>query len=156
MVDYKAQYLKYKFKYLQAKDLSKNKLKNKNFKGGNGEEILMSVLGIGALAAGLAYYKYVGNKNSYDDLASDYNILGVSVDASDQEIRSAYRTLAKQTHPDKNSSSTAEEDFKILVNAYDSIKKSRGFSGGSINKNLTFEEAEQLFKNEFNVSAKDI
>ena len=87
---------------------------------------------------------------------SDYNILGVSVDTSDQEIRSAYRTLAKQTHPDKNSSPTALEDFKILVNAYDSIKQSRGFSGGSTNKNLTFEEAEQMFKNEFNVSAKDI
>ena len=73
MVDYKAQYLKYKFKYLQAKDLSKNKLKNNNFKGGSGEEILAPILGISAILAGLAYYKYVGNKNSYDDLDNELN-----------------------------------------------------------------------------------
>ena len=69
MVDYKEQYLKYKFKYLQAKDLSKNKLKNNNFKGGSGEEILAPILGISAILAGLAYYKYTNKTNKFNEFS---------------------------------------------------------------------------------------
>lgn len=52
--------------------------------------------------------------------ASDlYKILGVSRDASTEEIRKAYYRLAKKFHPDKNGSTPeANEKFKVIANAY--------------------------------------
>jgi hypothetical protein len=47
-----------------------------------------------------------------------YQILGVSPKASPQEIRSAFRKLARQYHPDVNPSPTANEDFLRLAQAY--------------------------------------
>jgi len=48
-----------------------------------------------------------------------YDILEVSRDASDQEIKQAYRKLALQWHPDRNQSSEAEERFKEINEAYE-------------------------------------
>jgi len=49
-----------------------------------------------------------------------YEVLGVSRGASEQEIKSAYRKLALQFHPDRNPHNTeeAEEKFKELTEAY--------------------------------------
>lgn len=48
-----------------------------------------------------------------------YAVLGVKSTATDDEIRKAYRKKALQFHPDKNSSTTAEETFKEINKAYE-------------------------------------
>jgi molecular chaperone DnaJ len=49
-----------------------------------------------------------------------YEVLGVKRDASEKEIRSAYRRLARQYHPDVNpGDKTAESKFKEINNAHE-------------------------------------
>jgi curved DNA-binding protein len=48
-----------------------------------------------------------------------YEILGVSRSASQDEIQSAYRKLARTYHPDVNKDPAAEERFKDISEAYD-------------------------------------
>ncbi|WP_420452394.1 molecular chaperone DnaJ [Ilumatobacter sp.] len=49
-----------------------------------------------------------------------YDVLGVSKDASDKDVKKAYRKLASELHPDKNPGNTvAEEKFKDVSAAYD-------------------------------------
>lgn len=48
-----------------------------------------------------------------------YELLGVSEDASQEEIKKAYRKKAKKYHPDSNSETADEEKFKKINKAYD-------------------------------------
>lgn len=48
-----------------------------------------------------------------------YDILGVNKDASQEEIRRAYRSLAKKYHPDVSKETNAENKFKEVQEAYD-------------------------------------
>ena len=48
-----------------------------------------------------------------------YKVLGVSKDATTDEIKKAYRKLARKYHPDVNKTKEAEEKFKDISEAYD-------------------------------------
>lgn len=84
-------------------------------------------------------YQYQGGGSSYsapraDDLDNDYKILEISPDATDEEVKKAYRELAKKHHPDKvnhlgdDVRKAAEEKFSRLNQAYERIKKARGMN----------------------------
>jgi curved DNA-binding protein len=53
-----------------------------------------------------------------------YDTLGVKPDATDAEIKSAYRRLARKYHPDVSKESGAEEKFKSVNEAYEALKDS--------------------------------
>jgi DnaJ like chaperone protein len=67
-----------------------------------------------------------------DDTQSAYKILEISPDASNDEIKKAYRNLAKKHHPDMVSNlgpeiqKAAQDKFRKINEAYESIKKQRG------------------------------
>ena len=64
-----------------------------------------------------------------------YTVLGVSSNASDQEIKKAYRELARKYHPDNYVDNPladlAEEKMKEINEAYEAIQKQRSGGGGS-------------------------
>ena len=78
-----------------------------------------------------------------------YKLLGVSPDATDDEIKKAYRALARKYHPDKYRDSDladlASEKMKHINAAYEQIKDMRekggngqggyngGYNGGGFN-----------------------
>lgn len=82
------------------------------------------------------YGGYGGNGYPFQDnsaaVASAYRTLGVTPDASDSEVKSAYKRLALRFHPDRYASAgseeqhSAEEQFKKVNEAYQVIKKKRG------------------------------
>jgi len=90
-----------------------------------------------------------------------YEVLGVSRDATDKEIKRAYRKLAVKHHPDKNPNDTkaAEERFKVIGEAYEVLsdeKKRRiydqvgkqGLKGGmgGPGASFNFGNAHDIFK----------
>lgn len=62
-----------------------------------------------------------------------WKILGLSPEADVEEIKSAYRQLSLQNHPDKVANlgpefvKVAEEKFKAIQEAYEEIRRERGF-----------------------------
>ena len=67
------------------------------------------------------------------DVDSAYKILGIDSNATDDEIKKAYREMAKKYHPDKvaylgeDVRKSAEQKLQEVNEAYEKIKKQRGF-----------------------------
>jgi molecular chaperone DnaJ len=65
-----------------------------------------------------------------------YKVLGVDKKASHEEIKKAYRKLARKYHPDTNKDAGAEERFKEISEAYDVLgdedKRKKYDRGGSV------------------------
>ena len=70
------------------------------------------------------------SKTSNVTKADYYEVLGVSREASDQEIKAAYRKLAMQHHPDRNPDNPgAEEKFKEASEAYQVLSDAQKRAG---------------------------
>ncbi|MFA5879233.1 MAG: molecular chaperone DnaJ [Candidatus Margulisiibacteriota bacterium] len=54
-----------------------------------------------------------------------YEVLGISKNASEAEIKKAYRRLAREYHPDVNKAANAETKFKEVQKAYDVLSDSK-------------------------------
>ena len=69
----------------------------------------------------------------YDSSDNAYKILEITKSASDEEIKKAYRKMAKKYHPDKvihlgkEHQKGAEEKFRQVQKAYEQLQKERGF-----------------------------
>lgn len=72
-------------------------------------------------------------------MANPYTLLGVSKTASQDEIKQAYRKLARKMHPDLNPNDPkAEDKFKEISSAYDILsdpEKRKRFDAGEIDEN---------------------
>src|ERR687885_59066 len=85
----------------------------------------------------------MSNKRDY------YDVLGISKDASKEDIKNVYRKLALQYHPDRNKSSGAEEKFKEISEAYavlsDDEKRKRYDTYGHVGSEEVFRGSEANF-----------
>lgn len=97
-------------------------------------------------------------------MSNYYQLLGVSQQASSEEIKKAYRKLALEYHPDRNQgSSDAEERFKEVTEAYEVLRDSekratydrygkqglRGGGPGSGAAGFDFSDAIDVFMRDF-------
>ena len=76
-----------------------------------------------------------------------YDVLGVSPNASDDEVKRAYRDLSRKYHPDANVDNPladlAEEKFKEIQEAYDEIMRQRSTGGGQTSNSYNYGRYQQ-------------
>jgi molecular chaperone DnaJ len=81
-------------------------------------------------------------------LADHYEILGVSRSASSEEIKKAYRKLARELHPDVNDSDEAQERFKLVTHAYEVLgddQARRRYDSGGDSQSFGFGDIFETF-----------
>lgn len=99
------------------------------------------VVGLGEYEWNTLYHRYVRGSGGESrgasagpSLQEHYETLGITEDAEDEEVRTAYRRLAKENHPDTLISKGlpeefvqyATERFQRIQNAWSEVKKARG------------------------------
>ncbi|HDO06750.1 MAG TPA: molecular chaperone DjiA [Bacteroidetes bacterium] len=100
---------------------------------GNADNLEVEIIERIAMAMGLGATDFQSIKAMFvNDTESAYKILGITDSVTDEEVKLAYREMAKKYHPDKVShlgedvKKAAEEKFLKVNEAYEAIKKERG------------------------------
>ena len=77
-----------------------------------------------------------------------YAILGVAPNASDEEIKKVYRSLAMRYHPDRNDAPGAEARFKAVTKAYEvlSDRAKREEYNQSVNHRIVLDAEAEAFE----------
>jgi DnaJ-class molecular chaperone len=77
-----------------------------------------------------------------------YNILGVAPNASDEEIKKVYRSLAMRYHPDRNDAPGAEVRFKSITKAYEILSDAakRDEYNQSVNHRIILDAEAEAFE----------
>lgn len=77
-----------------------------------------------------------------------YAILGVAPNASDEEIKKVYRSLAMRYHPDRNDAPGAEARFKAVTKAYEilSDRTKRDEYNQSVNHRIVLDAEAEAFE----------
>lgn len=106
--------------------------------------LIANGLGLGTQDFASIYFRHVGTGyrerqgGAYDSAQTDgyrkdpYKVLGISSEATDDEVKRAYRRLALKYHPDKvegmgeEVKRNAEAQFREIQEAYENIKQRRG------------------------------
>lgn len=101
---------------------------------GNTHETEIDVISVISKYMGISSSDFQSIKAMFvQDVDSAYKILGVDMNATDDEIKKAYREMAKKYHPDKvaylgeDVRKSAEQKLQEVNEAYDKIRKQRGF-----------------------------
>jgi curved DNA-binding protein CbpA len=86
-----------------------------------------------------------------------YTILGVAPNATDDEIKKLYRSLAMRFHPDRNDAPGAEVRFKSITKAYEILSDpvKRDEYNQSVNHRIILDaegEAFELWRSLFSVN----
>ena len=84
----------------------------------------------------------------YFDKSKYYKILELESDASESEIKKAYRKMALKYHPDKNPSQEAQEKFKSIAEAYE-ILTNKTTPTQNMNNHFTSRNPHDLFRDLF-------
>ena len=67
--------------------------------------------------------EYFSENTETNDFQKYYDILGLKVGATIQEIKDQFRKLIKKFHPDKNHSPEAERRCREIIEAYNKLAK---------------------------------
>lgn len=80
-------------------------------------------------------------------MSDPYSVLGVEPSASDEDIKKAYRELARKYHPDNYRDNPladlAEEKMKEINEAYDAITRARSGGTGSVQGQRQYQQSYQ-------------
>ncbi len=83
-----------------------------------------------------------------------YGILDISYACNDKQIKSAFRKLALQYHPDHNSSTEAEQKFKKILEAYEVLKDPRKRAAYNQFYHKTFKDNHKTSENNHKTSER--